>query len=69
MVEEEKKEAEFNLIHRIRLNRTGKLVIDRYIKSPYSNNPFDDSFDNLYNRMKKYDEDLGKYLKFNIISW
>ena len=59
LVEEEKKDKEYNLIHRIRLNRIGKLVIDRYIKTPYSTNPFDDSFDNIYNKMRKYDEDLG----------
>jgi len=61
LVEEEKEKTEISLIHRLRLNRLGKLVIDRYIKSPYSTNPFDNSFDNIYNRMQKYDEDLGNY--------
>jgi len=59
LVEEEKEKTEISLIHRLRLNRLGKLVIDRYIKSSYSTDPFDDSFDNVYNRMRKYDEDLG----------
>ena len=60
LVEEEKHEDEISLLHRIRLNRKGKLVIDRYFKSSNSTNPFDDSFDNIYNPMKKYDEDLSK---------
>jgi len=59
LVEEEKEKTEICLIHRIRYNRIQKLVIDRYIKSPFSTNPFDDSFDTIYDRMRKYDEDLG----------
>ena len=60
LVEEEKPEEEISLMHRIRFNRKGKLVIDRYFKFPNSTNPFDNSFDNGYNAMKKYEEDLGK---------
>lgn len=62
LVEEEKPEDEISLMHRIRLNRKGKLVIDRYFKSPNSTNPFDNSFDNSYNTMKKYEEDLSKFI-------
>lgn len=76
LVEEDKKDTEISLIHRLRLNRTGKLVIDRYIKTPYSNNPFDDSFDAIYNKMKKYEEDLGNFflsifysILINFSSW
>jgi hypothetical protein len=60
LVEEEKPEEQISLMHRIRLNRKGKLVIDRYIKSSNSTNPFDNSFDNNYNIMRKYEEDLSK---------
>jgi hypothetical protein len=59
LVEEDREKTEISLIHRLRLNRSGKLVIDRYIKTPFSTDPFDDNFDNIYNRMKKYSEDLG----------
>jgi len=59
LVEEDREKTEISLIHRLRLNRLGKLVIDRYIKTPFSTDPFDDNFDNIYNRMKKYSEDLG----------
>lgn len=62
LVEEEKPEEEISLMHRIRLNRKGKLVIDRYIRTPNSTNPFDNSFDNSYNVMKKYEEDLSKII-------
>lgn len=62
LVEEDREKTEISLIHRLRLNRLGKLVIDRYIKTPFSNDPFDDNFDNIYNRMKKYSEDLGKFI-------
>lgn len=65
LVEEEKPEEEISLMHRIRLNRKGKLVIDRYFKSANSTNPFDNTFDNSYNMMKKYEEDLGrKFFEF-----
>jgi hypothetical protein len=47
---------------RIRLNRGGNIVIDRYIESLSSFSPFADSFNEIIKKPKLYNEDFGKYI-------
>ena len=44
-----------NLRMRIRLNRNNHIVIDRYIQNENIFNPFDDSYNDIFNNYKKYE--------------
>jgi len=55
--EKDKSQNEFILRHRIRINRGNRVVIDRYIQSQKSSDPFDDDFNKIVNSYKKYNED------------
>ena len=44
-----------NMRMRIRLNRNNHIVIDRYIQNENIFNPFDDSYNDIFNNYKKYE--------------
>jgi len=54
-----------NLRVRIRLNRINKVVIDRYIQNNNDFNPFNDSYNDIINDYKKYDNSAYNYLNHN----
>ena len=54
-----------NLRVRIRLNRINKVVIDRYIQNNNDFNPFNDSYNDIINYYKKYDNTSNNYLDHN----
>ena len=58
--------GDFTLKNRIRYNRANKLVIDRYIQTPFSFSPFDDDFNKIVNKYKIYKEDFGKIIMYII---
>ena len=57
--------ANNNLRVRIRLNRINKVVIDRYIQNKNDFNPFNDSYNEIINDYKKYDNTSYNYLDHN----
>ena len=51
-----------NLRVRIRINRINKIAIDRYIQKKNDYNPFHDSYNDVINEYKKYDNNSYNYL-------
>ena len=51
-----------NLRVRIRINRINKIAVDRYIQKKNDFNPFHDSYNDVINNYKKYDNDQYQYL-------
>ena len=51
-----------NLRVRIRINRINKIAVDRYIQRKNDFNPFHDSYNDVINNYKKYDNDQYQYL-------
>ena len=51
-----------NLRIRIRINRINKIAIDRYIQKKNDYNPFHDSYNDVINEYKKYDNNSYNYL-------
>ena len=47
---------------RIRVNRTNKITVDRYIQNKNDFNPFHDSYNDIINEYKKYDNNPFNYL-------
>ena len=56
------KDKNNNLRVRIRVNRSNKITIDRYIQNDNDFNPFHDSYNDVINEYKKYDNDNCNYL-------
>ena len=54
-----------NMRIRIRINKNGKAVIDRYIQDNKSFDPFNDSFNNLFSHYSCYETDESEYLNNN----
>ncbi len=54
-----------NLRMRIRLNRNNHIVIDRYIQNENIFNPFDDSYNDIFNKYKKYETKEMEHLDNN----
>ena len=50
---------------RIRINRNNQIVIDRYIQTPNDFDPFNDSFNNIFNNYKGYEKNELQYLTNN----
>ena len=57
-----KKDKNNNLRVRIRINRINKITIDRYIQNNKDFNPFDDSYNDVINEYKKFDNNQYNYL-------
>ena len=57
-----KKDKNNNLRVRIRINRINKITIDRYIQNNNDFNPFDDSYNDVINEYKKFDNNQYNYL-------
>ena len=55
-----------NLRVRIRINRINKIAVDRYIQRKNDFNPFHDSYNDVINNYKKYDNDQYQYLVMKI---
>ncbi len=53
-----KKDEKIKLKYRIRMNKIGKLIIDKYVQSDNSFSPFDEDFNNSLNLFKNYNEDF-----------
>jgi hypothetical protein len=53
-----KKDDTIKLKYRIRMSKTGHLIIDKYVNSENSFSPFDEEFNNSLNLFKKYNEDF-----------
>ena len=56
------KDKNNNLRIRIRINRSNKITIDRYKQKKNDLNPFHDSYNDIINEYKKYDNNLYNYL-------
>ena len=46
-----------NVRIRIRINRNNQIVIDRYIQQGNDFDPFDDTYNNIFDMYKNYEED------------
>ena len=47
---------------KIRVNRINKITVDRYVQNKNDFNPFHDSYNDIINEYKKYDNNLYNYL-------
>ena len=56
------KDKNNNLRIRIRVNRINKITVDRYIQNKNDFNPFNDSYNDIINEYKKYDNNPYNYL-------
>ena len=56
------KDKNNNLRIRIRVNRNNKITVDRYIQNKNDFNPFHDSYNDIINEYKKYDNNPYNYL-------
>ena len=56
------KDKNNNLRIRIRINRCNKITVDRYIQNDNDFNPFNDSYNDVINEYKKYDNNSYNYL-------
>ena len=56
------KDKNNNLRIRIRVNRINKITVDRYVQKKNDFNPFHDSYNDIINEYKKYDNNPYNYL-------